>query len=91
MRASHLHFMVTAPGQRTLVTHIFVKGDELLGHDTVFGVKESLITDFAEQPAHTPTPDGRQLAAEQTWSRARFDLVLAPATTAARPTAAKDS
>ena len=39
MRASHLHFMVTAPGQRTLVTHIFVKGDELLGHDTVFGVK----------------------------------------------------
>jgi hydroxyquinol 1,2-dioxygenase len=91
MRASHLHFMVTAPGQRTLVTHIFVKGDELLGHDTVFGVKESLITDFAEQPSRTPTPDGRQLAAEQSWSRARFDLVLAPATTAARPTAAKDS
>ena len=91
MRASHLHFMVSAPGQRTLVTHIFVKGDELLGHDTVFGVKESLITDFAEQPSRTPTPDGRQLAAEQSWSRARFDLVLAPATTAARPTAAKDS
>ena len=83
--------MVTAPGQRTLVTHIFVKGDELLGHDTVFGVKESLITDFAEQPSRTPTPDGRQLAAEQSWSRARFDLVLAPATTATRPTAAKDS
>jgi len=90
VRAAHLHFMVTAPGQRTLVTHIFVKGDELLGSDTVFGVKDSLITDFDEQSADTPTPDGRDLA-EQTWSRARFDLVLAPATTAATPTAAKDS
>ena len=30
MRASHLHFMVSAEGRRTLVTHIFVVGDELL-------------------------------------------------------------
>jgi hydroxyquinol 1,2-dioxygenase len=81
MRASHLHFMVAAPAHRTLVTHIFVAGDELLDHDTVFGVKESLITDFTEQPAHTPTPDGRDLG-QQTWSRARFDIVLAPDTTA---------
>jgi hydroxyquinol 1,2-dioxygenase len=79
MRASHLHFMVTAPGYRTLVTHIFVAGDELLDHDTVFGVKESLITDFTEQPVHTPTPDGRDLA-QQPWSRARFHIVLAPDT-----------
>ena len=89
MRASHLHFMVSAPGQRTLVTHIFVKGDELLGYDTVFGVKDSLITDFEQQSADTPTPDGRDLA-EQTWSRARFDLVLAPDTTATQPTAAEE-
>jgi hydroxyquinol 1,2-dioxygenase len=79
MRASHLHFMVTAPGHRALVTHIFVAGDELLHHDPVFGVKESLITDFTEQPAGTPTPDGRDLA-NQPWARARFDIVLAPDT-----------
>ena len=84
MRASHLHFMVTAPGHRTLVTHIFVRGDEFLDQDTVFGVKESLITDFVEQAVHTPTPDGRQLG-EQSWSRARFDLVLAPDTTITQP------
>jgi len=30
--------MVTAPGYRTLVTHIFVRGEELLDSDTVFGV-----------------------------------------------------
>lgn len=78
MRASHLHFMVTAENQRNLVTHIFVNGDELLKYDTVFGVKQSLIKDFTQQPSRTPTPDGRDLG-EQTWAKARFDIVLAPA------------
>lgn len=78
MRASHLHFMVSAEGHRTLVTHVFVRGDELLAHDSVFGVKESLVKDFAPQPAGTPTPDGRDLAG-RAWSRVRFDIVLAPA------------
>lgn len=78
MRASHLHFMVAAPGYRTLVTHIFVRGDEQLGlGDAVFGVKESLIKDFVHHPAGTPTPDGRDLGGKQ-WCRTRFDIVLAP-------------
>ncbi|MCS5478209.1 carboxypeptidase regulatory-like domain-containing protein [Corynebacterium sp. YIM 101645] len=78
MRASHLHFMVTAPEKRTLVTHIFVTGDDLLKYDTVFGVKQSLIKDFTEQPAGTPTPDGRDLG-DTTWARTRFNIALAPA------------
>lgn len=78
MRASHLHFMVSAPNLRTLVTHIFVRGDELLDRDSVFGVKESLIKDFIEQQPGTPTPDGRDLG-NRPWSRTRFDIVLAPA------------
>jgi hydroxyquinol 1,2-dioxygenase len=78
MRASHLHFLVTAPGQRTLVTHIFVRGDELLDTDAVFGVKQSLVRDFEVQPPGTPTPDGRDLG-DRDWSRVRFDIVLAPA------------
>ncbi|MER7179905.1 intradiol ring-cleavage dioxygenase [Streptomyces hyaluromycini] len=77
MRASHLHFMVSAPALRTLVTHIFVRGDELLDRDSVFGVKESLVKDFVAQPAGTPTPDGRDLGG-RSWSRVRFDIVLAP-------------
>ncbi|MFJ8157179.1 dioxygenase [Streptomyces sp. NPDC094468] len=77
MRASHLHFMVSATARRTLVTHIFVRGDELLDRDSVFGVKESLVKDFVAQPAGTPTPDGRDLGG-RSWSRVRFDIVLAP-------------
>ncbi|MRJ76134.1 hydroxyquinol 1,2-dioxygenase [Aeromicrobium sp. SMF47] len=80
MRASHLHFMVDAEGCRTLVTHIFVRGDELLASDSVFGVKDSLVKDFVEQPAGTPAPDGRDLG-ESAWSRVGFDIVLAPAET----------
>jgi hydroxyquinol 1,2-dioxygenase len=77
MRASHLHFMVSAPGQRTLVTHIFVRGDDLLDSDTVFGVKESLVKDFHRQSPGTPAPDGREISGP--WSRVAFDIVLAPA------------
>ena len=60
------------------MTHIFVAGDGLLDRDTVFGVRESLVKEFAEQPAGTPTPDGRDVGG-RTWSRTRFDIVLAPA------------
>ncbi|QJU53372.1 dioxygenase [Herbiconiux sp. KACC 21604] len=76
LRASHLHFMVTAPGLRTLITHIFVRGDELLASDSVFGVKESLVMDFVRHAAGSATPDGR--AVKSTWSSTRFDIVLAP-------------
>lgn len=77
MRAAHLHFMVSAPGLRTLVTHVFVRGDELLARDSVFGVKESLVKDVVEQPPGTPTPDGRDVGGAS-WARTRFDIVLAP-------------
>jgi hydroxyquinol 1,2-dioxygenase len=80
MRAPHLHFLVSAPGRRTLITHIFVEGEDLRdGGDAVFGVKESLVREFQRQPPGTPTPDGRLLAADRSWTRVRFDIVLAPA------------
>lgn len=79
VRASHLHFMVTAERLRTLVTHIFVEGDPQIDiGDSVFGVKESLIKRFELQPPGNPTPDGRDLSGRD-WARTRFDIVLAPA------------
>ncbi|ADI03497.1 hydroxyquinol 1,2-dioxygenase [Streptomyces bingchenggensis BCW-1] len=77
LRAAHLHIMATAPGLRTLVTHIFVEGDSLLDSDAVFGVKESLVKRFERQPAGTPAPDGQDLSGKS-WSRVRFDIVLPP-------------
>ncbi|GAA1882975.1 protocatechuate 3,4-dioxygenase subunit beta [Paeniglutamicibacter psychrophenolicus] len=78
VRASHLHFMVTAPEHRTLVTHIFVEGDPQLAiGDSVFGVKDSLVKKFEQQVEGTATPDDRNLD-KTPWARARFDIVLAP-------------
>jgi hydroxyquinol 1,2-dioxygenase len=79
MRAPHLHFLVSAPGCRTLITHIFVEGEALrTGGDAVFGVKQSLVREFERQPAGTATPDGRELGGRD-WARVRFEIVLAPA------------
>ena len=82
MRPAHLHFKVEAPGYRTLITHIFVAGDPYLDRDAVFGVKESLITDFAEHPPGTG-PDGRRL--DGPWTSVVFDIVLAPLAPGAGP------
>ena len=79
MRAAHLHFMVAAPRHRTLVTHIFVRGDALLDSDAVFGVKDSLVMDFEPQPAGRADPRRSRVSANGAWSRVRFDIVLAPA------------
>src|ERR1700682_4751961 len=42
-RPAHIHFMISAPGYRTLVTHLFFEGDEFLESDAVFGVEPSLV------------------------------------------------
>jgi hydroxyquinol 1,2-dioxygenase len=42
-RPAHIHFIVTAPGFRPIVTHLFIAGDPYLDSDAVFGVKKSLV------------------------------------------------
>jgi protocatechuate 3,4-dioxygenase beta subunit len=48
-RPAHIHFMISAPGYRTLVTHLFLAGDSFLDSDAVFGVKASLIVQPQER------------------------------------------
>ncbi|MET7491409.1 maleylacetate reductase and hydroxyquinol 1,2-dioxygenase domain-containing protein [Streptomyces sp900116325] len=72
-RAPHLHFMISAPGHRRLITQLFVKGGPYLDSDTVFGVKEGLVIDFA--PGTGPTPDGRAVDGE--WRSLQFTFRIA--------------
>jgi hydroxyquinol 1,2-dioxygenase len=75
MRPAHVHFMVAAPGHRTLVTHVFAADSPHLDDDAVFGVKQSLIIDFEpREPGRAP--DGRLL--DVPFHTARFDITLAP-------------
>ncbi|CAN7145856.1 intradiol ring-cleavage dioxygenase [Acidovorax sp. LjRoot118] len=64
-RPAHLHFMVKAPGYETLITHVFRQDSDYLDSDAVFGVRQSLVCDWAVQP------DGSYLLA--------YDFVLNPA------------
>jgi hydroxyquinol 1,2-dioxygenase len=74
MRPAHVHFMVSSPGHRTLVTHVFLAGGPHLSDDAVFGVKQSLIEPFTEQPPGIG-PGGREL--DQRWWKLVFDVRLA--------------
>jgi hydroxyquinol 1,2-dioxygenase len=49
-RPAHLHFMIKAPGYESLITHVFRRDDQYLDSDAVFGVRQSLITDWVQQP-----------------------------------------
>jgi hydroxyquinol 1,2-dioxygenase len=62
MRPAHLHFWITAPGYKPLITHLFVKGGKYLDSDAVFGVKPELIIDFKK--------------GKDSIARAHFDFVL---------------
>jgi hydroxyquinol 1,2-dioxygenase len=75
MRPAHVHFKVDAEGFQTLITHVFVAGDEFLDSDAVFGVRETLIAPFER---HEPgiAPDGREIDVPF-WTMT-YDMVLAP-------------
>ncbi len=76
-RPAHVHFMIDAPGYRRLITHIFVGGDQYLDSDAVFGVKESLVTDYELQPAGT-APDGEAMDRPYRTLSYRFGLRSEP-------------
>jgi protocatechuate 3,4-dioxygenase beta subunit len=63
-RPAHIHFIVSAPGFKPVVTQLFTEGDDYLESDAVFGVKNSLVVDYEE--------------AGDEW-RVAYDFVLEPA------------
>lgn len=75
-RPAHLHVIVSAPGWRSVTTHLFDDESAYLRSDTVFGVKDSLVCHF--EP-HAPGTPGGPEGYEGTWYSLEHDLVLAPA------------
>lgn len=73
MRPAHVHFKVSAPGYKTLVTHIFEKDDPYIDSDAVFGVKDSLIRAFER---HTDLmPENSPVQGDE-WFETEFSPVL---------------
>lgn len=73
-RPAHVHFMITAPSYKELVTHVFVEGDQYLDSDVVFGVKDSLIRPFIERPPGIAA-DGSRI--DEPYRHLHYDFVLA--------------
>lgn len=67
-RPAHIHFMLSAPGYKTLITQVFVDKPEKLLTDVVFGVSRPLVASLRE--ADASSPDGLQVL--------EYDFVLNP-------------
>jgi protocatechuate 3,4-dioxygenase beta subunit len=63
-RPAHIHFKVSAPGHRTLVTQVFFPDDRYLDNDTIGAVKPALVRPVERR--------GEHLGCD-------FDIALAPA------------
>lgn len=48
-RPAHVHFIVSAPGYKSVITQLFAEGDPYLESDAVFGVKDSLVVNFGKE------------------------------------------
>ena len=74
-RPGHIHMMLKAPGHQPLTTHLFVSDSPYLDSDAVFGVRNSLIVEFAKHPPGKAA-DGRVL--DKPYYTARYDFRLVP-------------
>ena len=79
-RPSHLHFIITAPGYRSLVTEVFPSDDPYLDEDAVFGVREQLIMKYVEHNTLDSVPSGLDIGNDVTmpYFTVNFDFTLIP-------------
>jgi hydroxyquinol 1,2-dioxygenase len=75
-RPAHIHFLITAPGYQSVVTHLFRAGAEYLESDVVFGTRRELITPFTDHPPGA-APDGQLIDAP--FMTVDYDFVLVQA------------
>ncbi|SCZ87640.1 BZ3500_MvSof-1268-A1-R1_Chr2-2g05106 [Microbotryum saponariae] len=73
-RPAHIHFYVSAPGHKTLVTQVFDRNSKYLDDDAVFAVKDSLVVDFV--PVCHPLPNGGEFD-ETPKLELKYDITLA--------------
>jgi catechol 1,2-dioxygenase len=72
-RPAHIHFLVVAPGMRTLTTQVNIPGDTFIDDDFAFATRDGLIVSIEKNVE----PAGYEsLGISRSFSRVRFDFVL---------------
>jgi len=69
-RPAHIHFLISAPGHDELVTALYLRNDDHIDSDTVFGVTDELVTETMVNDPLSPFQDLPSI---------RFDFTLATA------------
>jgi protocatechuate 3,4-dioxygenase beta subunit len=75
MRPAHIHFLISAPGYRELVTALYMEGDTYLADDVVFGASADLVAHVEKDDPKCPVRGARSI---------HFDFSLSRETTADR-------
>jgi protocatechuate 3,4-dioxygenase beta subunit len=81
-RPAHIHFMVSAPDHKTLITQVFADGDDALANDVVFGVTEPLVGNLQHldsTSSSTSVSSCMSLRDSSGWML-RYDFTLQPGT-----------
>lgn len=74
MRPAHVHFIVSAPGHKTLITQIFADSMEAMIDDVVYGAKEQIAGELERM--ETPHPEVEGLGTP--YYVCRYDFLLKP-------------
>ena len=74
-RPAHIHLLVSAEGFKPLTTHLFVKGDQYLDSDAVFGTKDSLVVEFVR---HDSAAEAERHHVTTPFYTVDYDFMLAP-------------
>jgi len=75
-RPAHIHFLVSAPGAKTLTTQINIPGDPFINDDFAFATRDGLIVTLET----VTDPKGYEsLGITDAFTRIRFDFRLPPA------------
>lgn len=75
-RPAHIHFLVAAPGLRTLTTQVNVPGDSFIDDDFAFATRDGLILELEK---NTPAKGYESLGVKEPFTRVPFDFVMQPA------------
>ncbi len=73
MRPAHLHFLIDAPGYKTIASQIYSNDDPYLETDSQFGVTKALIGDYVRRTDAAPAAD-----VQGPWYALEHGFVLEP-------------
>jgi hydroxyquinol 1,2-dioxygenase len=74
-RPAHIHLLISANGFAPVTTHLFVKGDQYLDSDAVFGTKDSLVVDFIRRDSEE---EAARYQVSIPFYKVEYDFILKP-------------